>query len=125
MISLTLKFYISINILYIDLNKKIREGIKLISLKLHYEPPFSMLTKKLNELIKFDRALKLVELIEYLQEIYGEKFQELVWDKKKKDKLHKMLSIIINGRSYRFEGYLQQILKDGDDISFIYIFFGG
>jgi molybdopterin converting factor small subunit len=36
-----------------------------------------------------------------------------------------MLSIIINGRSYRYKNFLETPLKDGDDISFIYIFFGG
>lgn len=84
-----------------------------------------MLTKTFNEILKFDKELNLIQLIEYLQEKYGEEFHELVWDKKKEGKLHKMLSIIINGRSYRYEGFLDTALKDGDDLSFIYIFFGG
>ena len=84
-----------------------------------------MLTKTFDEILKFDKELKLIKLIEYLQEKYGEEFHELVWDKKKEGKLHKMLSIIINGRSYRYEGFLDTDLKDGDDLSFIYIFFGG
>lgn len=84
-----------------------------------------MLTKTSNEILKFDKELNLIQLIEYLQEKYGEEFHELVWDKKKEGKLHKMLSIIINGRSYRYEGFLDTDLKDGDDLSFIYIFFGG
>lgn len=84
-----------------------------------------MLTKTFNEILKFDKELNLIQLIEYLQEKYGEEFHELVWDKKKEGKLHKMLSIIINGRSYRYEGFLDTDLKDGDDLSFIYIFFGG
>ena len=97
----------------------------MISVKIHYEPPFSMLTKTFNEILKFDKELTLIQLIEYLHEKYGEEFHELVWDKKKEGELHKMLSIIINGRSYRYEGFLDTVLKEGDDLSFIYIFFGG
>jgi len=84
-----------------------------------------MLTKTFDEILKFDKELTLVQLIKHLQEKYGEEFRELVWDKKKEGELHKMLSIIINGRSFRYEGFLDTILKEGDDISFIYIFFGG
>lgn len=84
-----------------------------------------MLTKTFNEILKFDNELTLIQLIKYLQEKYGEEFRELVWDKKKEGELHKMLSIIINGRSFRYEGFLETILKEGDDLSFIYIFFGG
>jgi len=89
------------------------------------EPPFSILAKKSNEIVYFDKELKLIELIEYFEEKYGKEFKELVWDNAKKDELHRMLSIIINGKSYRYENFLETPLKDGDDISFIYIFFGG
>lgn len=89
------------------------------------EPPFSILAKKSNDVVYFDKELKLIELIKYFQEKYGDEFKNLVWDKEKKDELHKMLSIIINGRSYRHDRFLETPLKDGDDISFIYIFFGG
>jgi molybdopterin converting factor small subunit len=89
------------------------------------EPPFSILTKKSNDILTFEKELKLIELLEYFQEKYGEEFKNLIWDKEKKEELHKMLSIIINGRSYRYDGFLNTLLKDGDDISFIYIFFGG
>jgi len=92
---------------------------------IHMEPPFSILAKKSNEVVYFDKELKLIELIEYFQEKYGDEFKHLVWDKQKKDELHKMLSIIINGKTYRNENFLKTPLKDGDDISFIYIFFGG
>jgi molybdopterin converting factor small subunit len=84
-----------------------------------------MLTKTFNEILKFDEELTLIQLIKYLGEKYGEEFHELVWDKKNEGELHKMLSIIINGRSFRYEGFLDTILKEGDDLSFIYIFFGG
>ena len=84
-----------------------------------------MLTKNFNEVLKFDKELTLIQLIKYLQEKYGEEFRELVWEKKKEGELHKMLSIIINGRSFRYEGFLNTIIKEGDDLSFIYIFFGG
>ena len=89
------------------------------------EPPFSILAKKSNDVVYFDKELKLIELIEFFQGKYGDEFKNLVWDKEKKDVLHKMLSIIINGRSYRHDRFLETLLKDGDDISFIYIFFGG
>lgn len=92
---------------------------------IHMEPPFSILTKKSNDVLYFDKELKLIELIEYFQEKYGDEFKNLVWDKENKDELHKMLSIIINGNSYRHDKFLETPLKDGDDISFIYIFFGG
>jgi molybdopterin converting factor small subunit len=97
----------------------------MISLKLHYEPPFSMLTKTSNETVQFDKELKLIELIKIFEKKYGQKFSELIWDKEKKDELHKMLSIIVNGITYRHDKFLETTLKDGDDISFIYIFFGG
>ncbi|MHA1467532.1 MAG: MoaD/ThiS family protein [Promethearchaeota archaeon] len=84
-----------------------------------------MLTKNFNEVLKFDKELTLIQLIKHLQEKYGEEFRELVWDKRKEGELHKMLSIIINGRSFRYEGFLETVIKEGDDISFIYIFFGG
>lgn len=84
-----------------------------------------MLTKTFNEILKFDNELTLIQLIKNLQEKYGEEFRELVWEKKKEGELHKMLSIIINGRSFRYEGFLETVIKEGDDISFIYIFFGG
>ena len=84
-----------------------------------------MLTKTFNEILKFDKELTLIQLIKNLQEKYGEEFRELVWEKKKEGELHKMLSIIINGRSFRYEGFLETVIKEGDDISFIYIFFGG
>ena len=89
------------------------------------EPPFSILAKKSNDVVYFDKELKLIELIKYFQGKYGDEFKNLVWAKEKKDELHKMLSIIINGRSYRHDRFLETPLKDGDDISFIYIFFGG
>jgi len=84
-----------------------------------------MLTKTFDEILKFDKELTLIQLIKHLQEKCGEEFRELVWEKKKEGELHKMLSIIINGRSFRYEGFLDTILKEGDDLSFIYIFFGG
>ena len=84
-----------------------------------------MLTKTFNEILKFENELTLIQLIKNLQEKYGEEFRELVWEKKKEGELHKMLSIIINGRSFRYEGFLETVIKEGDDISFIYIFFGG
>jgi len=64
-------------------------------------------------------------LLEFFKEHFGEKFYELLWDKKKKDEFSSFLSIIINGRSYRDENFLKTILRDGDDIAFLYLYFGG
>jgi molybdopterin converting factor small subunit len=98
----------------------------MLSLKMHYEPPFNMLIKKLDEILNFEKnSITLTELFENFYEIYGEEFKELIWDKNKKDNLHKQLVIVINGRTYRDENFLQTELKDGDDISFLYVYFGG
>ena len=69
--------------------------------------------------------LTVLELLNYLKDEYGEEFYELIWDKKNKEELSSFLSIIINGRTYRGDNFLKTLLKDGDDITFLYIFFGG
>jgi len=97
----------------------------MISLKLRWEPPFNEITKKTNEIINIEDKLTLEELFEYFYKKYGEKFKELLWDKKKKGEFSSFLSIIINGRSYRNKDFLQTLLKDGDDIAFLYLYFGG
>ncbi len=75
--------------------------------------------------MEFEKELTLLELFDRLKEAYGDKFEELIWDKNKKGVFSSFLSIIINGRSYRHENFLQTVLKDGDDVSFLYIYFGG
>jgi molybdopterin converting factor small subunit len=98
----------------------------MISLQLNYEPPFNELTGKLREKIQFEENnITLYKLLEKLNEKYGEEFRDLIWDKKKKDELSSFLSIIINGNNYRDEKFLDKKLEDGDDISFLYIYFGG
>ena len=97
----------------------------MITLKFHFSSPFNELTKVTNTRIQFDKELTLLELFEALTKKYGEKFNELLWDKKNKDKFSSFLSIIINGKTYRDEYFLNTVLKDGDDISFLYIYFGG
>lgn len=98
----------------------------MISLQLNYEPPFNELTRKLREKIQFEENnITLYKLLERLTEKYGEEFRDLIWDKKKKDELSSFLSIIINGNNYRDEKFLDKKLEDGDDISFLYIYFGG
>jgi molybdopterin converting factor small subunit len=97
----------------------------LISLKFRFEPPFNEITKKSNEILNFDEELTIRELLESLKEIYGETFYQLLWDKQKKQEFSSFLSIIINGRSYRDENFLNTILKNGDDIVFLYLYFGG
>ena len=97
----------------------------MISLKLRWEPPFNELTKKTNEEINLEEELTLIELFEYFYKKYGEEFKELLWDKKNPEEFSTFLSIIINGKSYRDENFLKTILKDGDDIAFLYLYFGG
>ena len=97
----------------------------MISLKFRFEPPFNEITKGTNQIINFENELTIKELFEFFKEHFGEKFYELLWDKKKRDEFSSFLSIIINGRSYRDENFLKTVLKDGDDISFLYLYFGG
>ena len=97
----------------------------MISLKFRFEPPFNEITKDTNQIINFDNELTIKELLEFFKEHFGEKFYDLLWDKKKRDNFCSFLSIIINGRSYRDENFLKTVLKDGDDISFLYLYFGG
>jgi len=97
----------------------------LITLKFRFEPPFNEITKDTNQIINFENELTIIELLEFFKEHFGEKFYELLWDKKKRDEFSSFLSIIINGRSYRDENFLKTVLKDGDDISFLYLYFGG
>jgi len=97
----------------------------VISLKFRFEPPFNEITKGTNQIIKFDQELTVKELLEFFKEHFGEKFYELLWDKKKKNVFSSFLSIIINGRSFRDEHFLEKTLKDGDDLAFLYLYFGG
>ena len=97
----------------------------MISLKFRFEPPFNEITKDTNQIINFDQELTVKELLEFFKGHFGEKFYELLWDKKKKNVFSSFLSIIINGRSFRDEHFLKKILKDGDDLAFLYLYFGG
>ncbi|NHJ23423.1 MAG: hypothetical protein EAX89_02535 [Candidatus Lokiarchaeota archaeon] len=97
----------------------------MISLKFRFEPPFNEITKSTNQTLHFDKELSLNELLEQLKVRYGETFYELLWDKKNKSDFSSFLSIIINGKSYRDENFLNTILRDGDDIAFLYLYFGG
>ncbi len=97
----------------------------MISLKFRFEPPFNEITKNTNQIIQFDQELTVKELLEFFKAHFGEKFYELLWDKKKKNVFSSFLSIIINGRSFRDEHFLEKILKDGDDLAFLYLYFGG
>ncbi len=96
-----------------------------MKLYFRFEPPFNEITKGTNQIINFENELTIKELLEFFKEHFGEKFYELLWDKKKRGEFSSFLSIIINGRSYRDENFLKTVLKDGDDISFLYLYFGG
>ena len=76
-------------------------------------------------MLNFDKQLNLSELFEYYYNKYGDKFRELIWDKTKKEEFHKQLVIILNGKTYRGKNFLETSLKDGDDLSFLYVYFGG
>ena len=97
----------------------------MINLKLHYGPAFTPLTKTTDEVLNFEEQISLNQLFEYYYNKYGDKFKELIWDKTKKDKFHKQLVIILNGKTYRGPNFLETPLKDGDDLSFLYVYFGG
>jgi len=96
-----------------------------MKLHLEFSPPFNEITGNLNETFEFEKELSLSELIDFFEQKYGKKFFDLVWEKGKKGVFSKFLSIIINGRSYQHDKFLKTVLKDGDQIVFIYIYFGG
>ena len=96
-----------------------------MKLNLEFSPPFNEVTKNIFEILEFDKELTLEELIEFFKQKFGDKFFDLVWEKGEKGKFNKLLSIVINGRSYRHDKFLTTVLKDGDQIVFIYIYFGG
>jgi len=96
-----------------------------MKLNLEFSPPFNEVTKILFDTFEFEKELTLEELIEYFGQTFGEEFINLVWDKGKKREFSQFLSIVINGRSYQHDKFLETILKDGDQIVFIYVYFGG
>ncbi|MFW9988455.1 MAG: MoaD/ThiS family protein [Candidatus Odinarchaeota archaeon] len=96
-----------------------------MKLNLEFSPPFNEVTKKLFDILEFDKELTLNELIDYFGQKYSNKFIDLIWEKGEKGNFNKLLSIIINGRSYRHDKFLETVLKDGDQIVFIYVYFGG
>jgi len=64
----------------------------VISLKFRFEPPFNEITKGTNKIIKFQQELTVKELLEFFKEHFGEKFYELLWDKKKKEQIKSLNS---------------------------------
>ncbi|MFX0005179.1 MAG: MoaD/ThiS family protein [Promethearchaeota archaeon] len=96
-----------------------------MKLNLEFSPPFNEVTKNINVSFEFDNELTLNKLIEFFGQKFGDKFLDLVWENGEKGKFNKLLSIIINGRSYRHDNFLETKLKDGDQVVFIYIYFGG
>ena len=96
-----------------------------ISLSVHFSPPFNEVTKKSNDKIKLDKSLTLKELIEHFKFVYGDQFKDLIFDKKKNGAVSSFVAIIINGRNYRHDKFFEIPLKDGDDVSFLYEYFGG
>ncbi|MFW9820027.1 MAG: MoaD/ThiS family protein [Candidatus Thorarchaeota archaeon] len=96
-----------------------------MKLNLEFSPPFNEITKNINDTFEFNEELTLNELIEFFGQKFGDKFIDLVWENGEKGKFNKLLSIIINGHSYQHDKFLETKLKDGDQIVFIYVYFGG
>ncbi|MHA1724850.1 MAG: MoaD/ThiS family protein [Promethearchaeota archaeon] len=96
-----------------------------MKLNLEFSPPFNEITGKVFQTMEFEKPLTLRELLQHLKEKFGQKFYDLIWENGNENQFNKLLSIIINGHSYRYEKFLDTILKDGDDVVFIYIYFGG
>jgi len=97
----------------------------MVSLLVNYGPAFSEVVKKTKEVLNFDEEIRLKELLNYYFEKYGDRFKSLIWKNEEKGQYHDQLSIIINGKSYRDENFLNTVLKDGDDIYFLFLYFGG
>ena len=96
-----------------------------MKVNLEFSPPFNEITKNLYEILEFEKELTLDELIEYFGNKYGKKFIDLIWENGEKGNYNKLISIIINGRSYRDDNFLKTKIRDGDQIVFIYVYFGG
>ena len=96
-----------------------------MKVNLEFSPPFNEVTKILFDTIEFDKELTLNGLIDFFGKKYGSKFIDLIWENGEIGNFNKLLSIIINGRSYRDDNFLETNIKDGDQIVFIYVYFGG
>ena len=96
-----------------------------MKVNLEFSPPFNEVTKNLFETLELDREMTIDELIDFFGHKYGNKFIDLIWENGEKGKFHNLLSIIINGISYRDDKFLETKIKDGDQIVFIYVYFGG
>ncbi len=96
-----------------------------MKLNLEFSPPFNEVTKNLFDTFEFEKELSLEELIEFFGRRFGEEFLNLVWEKGNKGEFSQFLSIVINGRSYQHDKFLETKLNDGDQIVFIYVYFGG
>jgi len=96
-----------------------------MKLNLEFSPPFNEATKELFKTFEFEKEITLKELIEFFGQKYGDVFLDLVWQNGREGEFNKLLSIIINGNSYRHDKFLETKLKDRDQIVFIYIYFGG
>ena len=83
-----------------------------MKLDLEFSPPFNEVTKNLFETLEFDKELTIDELIEFFGQKYGNAFIDLIWEKGERGNFNKFLSIVINGRSYRDDKFLETKLKD-------------
>jgi hypothetical protein len=97
----------------------------MITLRINYGPPFNEVTKKSKETLEVKEDLKMKELISLLEEKYGAEFTANIWDKKNPGELHERISIIINGRTFRGDNFLDRTFENDGKIWFTHYFFGG
>ncbi|TFF97252.1 MAG: hypothetical protein EU547_04830 [Promethearchaeota archaeon] len=97
----------------------------MIILELHYGPPFNEAAKKPKERLEVKEKIKVKELLLMLEEKYGEEFRENLWNKKDPNDLHERLSVIINGRTFRGDNFLDKELTEDGKVWFTHFFFGG
>ena len=88
-----------------------------------YFAEFKHITNKDQEKIELNNN-NLNDLVKLLIKKYGVKMQKLIWDEKK-EKIHSLVSIIINNQAIREKDLLQVYLNDGDTIAFLMPVSGG
>jgi molybdopterin converting factor small subunit len=96
-----------------------------ITLYLNYGPPFDRYTKTTKEIFQIQEEIHIEKLIKLLQEKYGDDFKENIWNQKDPSDFHERLSIVVNGRAFRDEHFLEKQLKDGDKVWLLHYFYGG
>lgn len=97
----------------------------MINLRIHYGPPFNEVTQKSKETLEIKEGIIMKDLLSLLEEKYGSEFTANIWNKKNPGELHERISIIINGRTFRGDNFLDRELEDDSKVWFTHYFFGG